>query len=416
MASEYPAPEAVAQTARPRRTVVVLGAALVSGVAGYVVLVLTARSLDAAENADFLVFWGTLFGVFGVLIGLSSETTRAVFAARRSTTVGVRVVAASVALGVGSVVVLGSTGLWWGPHLFGPRWQTLLPILLLGVALFAVHCGVAGALAGRAEWDRYASLVAAEPTVRVLAVACVTAIGGSVGGFALASAAAAGTWLLFTWSSRHYRSAWHARADVTWGPFLGRVLGASSASAASALILVGFPVLLRVTTSDGEFSTAAPLLLAVSLSRAPLLVPLGAYQTVAMTKVMTKGVRALTVPVLVVVTATAVGVVLAYPAGPPMLRLLNPDYEVAGATFSGLVVAAGLVSLLTLSGAVSLALDRHASYLAGWLAATCVTVVVLSFPWSLETRTVVALVVGPLVGIPLHLLRSGTSPRKVSAS
>ncbi len=137
-------PEATAPVSRPRRTVVVLGAAVVSGVAGYVVLVLTARFLDAAENADFLVFWGAMFGVFGVLIGISSETTRAVFAGRESAAAGVRVVPISAALGVGSVVVLGLTGLWWGPHLFGPRWQTLLPVLLLGVALFAVHCGLGG--------------------------------------------------------------------------------------------------------------------------------------------------------------------------------------------------------------------------------------------------------------------------------
>jgi hypothetical protein len=403
MASDDPIPEATAPVPRPRRTVVVLGAAVVSGVAGYVVLVLTARFLDAAENADFLVFWGALFGVYGVLIGISSETTRAVFASPEGATVGVRVMPVSVALGVGSVAVLGSTGLWWAPHLFGPRWQTLLPVLLLGVALFAVHCGLAGAVAGRAEWDRYASLVAAEPTVRVLAVALVATVGASVAGFAVACAAASGTWLLFMVASRHYRSAWHARADVGTRPFLGRVLGASSAAAASALILVGFPVLLRATTPDAEFTTAAPLILAVSLSRAPLLVPLGAYQTIAVTKVMTGGLRTLYVPSLVVVGATLLGALLAYPVGPAVLSLLNPDYDIAGGTFSLLVVAAGLVALLTLSGAASLALERHATYVVGWLSATAATVAVLLLPWSMEPRTVVALIAGPLVAIPIHL-------------
>ena len=125
--------------------------------------------------------------------------------------------------------------------------------------------------------------------MRVIAVALVATVGASVGGFALACAGAAGTWLLFVLVFRDYRRAWHARADVGRGQFLGRVLGACSAAAASALLLVGFPVLLRATTSDAEFATAAPLILAVSLSRAPLLVPLGAYQTIAVTKVMTGG-------------------------------------------------------------------------------------------------------------------------------
>jgi hypothetical protein len=238
----------------------------------------------------------------------------------------------------------------------------------------------------------------------VLGVATVAAVGASVGGFALASAAASGTWLLFVLASPQYRSTWHSRADVGRGPFLGRVLGASSAAAASAVILVGFPVLLRATTPDAEFTTAAPLILAVSLSRAPLLVPLGAYQTIAVTKVMTGGLRTLYVPSLVVVGATLVGAVMADPLGPAVLSLLNPDYEIAGATFSLLVVAAGLVALLTLSGAASLALKHHTAYVLGWVSATALTVMVLLLPYSMETRTVVALIVGPLVGIPIHLL------------
>ena len=71
--------------ARPRSTLSVLGAALTSGLAGYVVLVLAARGLDPAVNAQFLVFWGTVFGFFGVLIGVTTETTRTVFASRGTT-------------------------------------------------------------------------------------------------------------------------------------------------------------------------------------------------------------------------------------------------------------------------------------------------------------------------------------------
>ena len=408
MVPDEATPGALAPVSRPRRTMVVLGAALVSGIAGYVVLVLTARYLDPAENADFLVFWGVLFGVFGVLVGTASETTRAVFAARAadpSPTDGVRVVPVAVAIGAAAAFVVGVSGLWWGAHLFGDRWVGLLPVLLVGFVLFAVHCGLGGALAGRAEWDRYAGLVAAESTVRVVAVGVVAVVGASVTGFAVASAAAAGTWVIFVLVSPRYRLAVAARADVPLRPFLVRILGACSAAAASALLLVGFPVLLRATTSDAEFASAAPLILAVSLSRAPLLVPLGAYQTIAVTKVMTGGLRALREPALVVVVASLAGVVLAYPVGPAVLRLLNPDYEISGATFSWLVVAAGLVALLTLSGAASLALARHTAYVAGWFAATAVTTVVLLFPWAMETRTVVALIAGPLVGIPIHLLR-----------
>ncbi len=409
MASHDPPAEAAAPAAVPGRTVVVLGAAVVSGIAGYVVLVLTARFLDPVENADFLVFWGALFGVFGVLIGISSETTRAVFAARGSAEPladrRARIIPVSAAIGLLTVVVLGLSGLWWAEHLFGERWQVLLPVMLVGVALFSLHCGVAGTLAGRSEWGRYATLVAAEPTVRVTAVALVAATTASVGGFAAASSLAAGTWVVFVLVSRRYRSVLDARADVVLRPYLGNVARTCSAAAASALLLVGFPVLLRLTTPDETFSGAAPLILAVSLSRAPLLVPLGAYQSIAVTKVMSGGLASLRVPALVVAAATAVGVVLAYLLGPAILRLLNPDYDVAGSTFSLLVVAAGLISLLTLTGAASLALDRHTAYAVGWVGATAVAAAILAMPLSMDTRVVAALVVAPLVGMPLHLVR-----------
>ena len=221
------------------------------------------------------MFWGALFGVFGVLIGISSETTRAVFAARDSgepsAAGGARVVPVSAAIGLLTVVVLGVSGLWWAEHLFGDRWQVLLPVMLAGVAIFSLHCGVAGTLAGRSEWGRYATLVAAEPTVRVTAVALVAATTASVGGFAAAGSLAAGTWIVFVLVSRRYRSVLDARADVVLRPFLGNVARACSAAAASALLLVGFPVLLRRDHARRDVRAAAPLILAVSLSRAPLL-------------------------------------------------------------------------------------------------------------------------------------------------
>lgn len=45
----------------------------------------------------------------------------------------------------------------------------------------------------------------------------------------------------------------------------------------------------------------------------------------------------------------------------------------------------------------------HRAYSLGWVSATVVSAVLLSLPLALETRTVVALVCGPLVGIAVHI-------------
>ena len=58
--------------------------------------------------------------------------------------------------------------------------------------------------------------------------------------------------------------------------------------------------------------------------------------------------------------------------GPWALRVVNPDYHVGRATVALLVLAAGLVCLLTLTGAGALALDRHRLYVLGWVVASLV--------------------------------------------
>ncbi|KRF07647.1 hypothetical protein ASG88_02130 [Nocardioides sp. Soil777] len=384
----------------------VVAAALVSGVVGYVVLVLAARELSAADNADFLVFWGALFGVFGVLIGITTETTRAVFAGGGASASGARVLPTALALGASAVAVIGLSGPLWAPHLFGDRWLALLLAMLLGVALFTVHSAMGGATAGRGEWTSYATLVGVESTTRLVLGAAVVLLGGRVVGLAWAVAAACGAWLVLSLTSARYRRAWRTRADVDRAGLLRRMLTACTASGASAVLLVGFPVLLRITTPDDVFAGAAPLILAVSLSRAPLLVPLGAYQNVVVTKVVAQGVGALKGAGEVLLAATVVGAVLAYLLGPFALHVINPAYDVPAWTFAALVVAAGLVCLLTLTGATSMALDHHGAYLGGWLAATGTTalVLVLLQQQDLEARVVVALVVGPLVGMAVHVL------------
>lgn len=384
----------------------VVAAAVISGVAGYAVLVLAARELSAAENADFLVFWGALFGVFGVLIGITSETTRSVFAAGLGSrpAAGARLLPTALALGGGVVAVLGLSGPLWAPHLFGDRWPALLPAMLVGVALFTVHCALGGATAGLGEWTSYATLVSVESSTRLLLSGVAVAAGGRVVGLAWSVTAACGAWLVLSLASGRYRRAWRVHADVDRAGVLSRMVTACTASGASAVLLVGFPVLLRLTTPDDVFAGAAPLILAVALSRAPLLVPLGAYQNVVVTKVVAHGVAALKGATEVVLGATAVGAVLAYLLGPTALRVINPGYDVAAPTFAALMVAAGLVCLLTLTGAASLALDHHAAYLVGWLAATGATTAVLLLPAGLETRVVVSLLVGPLVGMAIHVL------------
>lgn len=385
-------------------TALVLGASLVSGVSGYLALILAARTLSPADNAEFLVFWGTVFALYGVLIGVTTETTRAVTTARDDRPATTPLMPVVVGFGLTLVAVVALSGLVWAPAVLGADWLALLGATALGSALFAVHVAVSGVASGRGAWSGYSLLVAGETASRLLLFVVVALTAASVTGFAVASAVASGFWLLATLFSRRYRDLWNQRVEADVRGLLRRLVASCSATGVSALLLVGYPVLLRVTTPDDVFAGAAPLVLAVSLCRAPLLVPLGAYQNVVVSKVAAHGVRAL-VPVLVGLGAvTAVGALAAWPVGPWALRLVNPDYHVDGPVFAGLVLGAGLVAVLTVTGAAAVALDHHTVYLAGWIAATVTTLGALLVPGMLEARVVTSLLVGPAVGVLVHLV------------
>jgi hypothetical protein len=385
-------------------TALVLGAALVSGVSGYVALILAARTLTAADSAHFLVFWGVVFAMYGVLTGVTTEATRAVSATGHDGTSGTRLVPVAVGFGLVLVAVVGLSGLLWAAPVFGPHWGSLLGATVVGTTLFSVHVAVAGVATGRGAWSGYSLLVAGETATRLVLFVVVAALAAGVAGFAFASAVASGFWIAATLASRRYRHLWTQRVDLEVSGLLRRLVASCAAAGVSALLLVGFPVLLRVTTPDDVFAGAAPIVLAVSLCRAPLLVPLGAYQNVVVARVAVQGVRAL-VPVLAgIVALTLAGALAAWPVGPWAMRVVNPAFHVDGPVFGGLVLGAGLVAVLTVTGAAAVALDHHTVYLAGWIAATVATVATLLLPGGLEQRVITSLLVGPAIGVVVHLV------------
>jgi len=368
--------------------------------------------LSTAENSAFLSFWGAFFAMCGALGGITSETTRAVFAGGTTGTTGTtglgpRVVPVAGGFALVLVALVAVTAPLWSGAVFGASRGPLAGAYLLGALLFPIHSGLGGALSGRAQWSSYATLVGSEATMRLLLVAIVALATPSEVGFAVATTAATGTWILLSLVMPRLRAGWAARADVATPAYVARILAACSAGAATAILVVGFPVLVRLTSSDAVYANAAPIILAVSLTRAPLLVPLGAYQNVAVTKVMAGGPRAIRGVAALVVASTPVAAVAAYLLGPAVLRLIQPSYAVSAATFAALMIAAGLVALLTLSGAIALARTRHTLYSLGWIVATAVAIGGLLLPLDLDARVVASLIAGPLAGMAVHLLAIG---------
>ena len=178
-----------------------------------------------------------------------------------------------------------------------------------------------------------------------------------------------------------------------------------AAAGASAVLVMGFPVLLKATS--GELGAAGGVvILAVTLTRAPLLVPLTAMQgNLIAYFVDHRGarLRALVAPAALVAGVGAVGVLAAGLVGPWVIRTaFGAEYETGGPLLAWLTAGAVSVALLTLTGAATVAAALHRAYSVGWVGATVAAGALLTLPLDLQTRTVVALLCGPLVGIAVH--------------
>lgn len=401
-------------------------AGIVVAAAGYAVLFIAARTLSLEDSTQFLTFWALLFALIGITGGIANETTRAVRAGLRSATephsadvARPRVV--RVGLGVGAVlaVVILATAPLWGSRIL-PQ-DTVLGVVLVAVAvfLFSGHASLTGALAGMGRWPLYARVVSLESVVRLALVIIVAIISASLLGFMVASAVATGAWLIAAGVSARTRQSLDVRADRPLRDYVSGIGYAMVASLSTAALVVGYPVLIRLTTPDDVYVAAAPLLMAISLTRAPLLLPLNAFQGVAITHFIENADRRGGTLLKVVGIILGVGVVgagLAALIGPWLLQfMLGEDYIVTSALLAGLTMAGALLALVTLTGTAVLALGRHVYYSAGWAVASIVALLILLVPIGLEERVVTSLCVGPLVGVAVHgcALVRARAPRSV---
>ncbi|BAS09794.1 uncharacterized protein Rv1510/MT1558/MT1560 [Arthrobacter sp. Hiyo4] len=142
----------------------------------------------------------------------------------------------------------------------------------------------------------------------------------TVAGFALAAAAATFVSVLSLGVSPSVRRAFAMRSNLMPKPLLTGILHAATSTLSSAVLVVGFPVLLRLTTQAEEYLTTAPLLMATALTRAPLMIPLMTYQSVAVAHFMNHrdlGLKALWPIARIILAAGVVGAVLAALLGSP---------------------------------------------------------------------------------------------------
>jgi O-antigen/teichoic acid export membrane protein len=387
-------------------------ATALTALCGYAVVYLAARDLAPAGFSVFAVFWGAFGLVTGAANGLLQETTREVRATgyeSRAEVVPARRthplrVAGMVGIGA-ALVIAGSSPLWSGRVFAEAHWLSV-GLLSVGLAGFCLHATLLGMLAGTNHWTQYGALMVTDAVIRVAVAVATFVIGWGLVGFLWATVAGALAWLIMIVASPTSRSAARLLTAGGTATFLRGAAHSITAAGASAILVMGFPVLLKAT-SNQLGTDGGVVILAVTLTRAPLLVPLTAMQGNLIAHFVderTERLRALIAPAALVAAIGAVGVLAAGLVGPWLLRVgFGPDYHAGGALLAWLTAAAVAIAMLTLTGAATVAAAMHRAYALGWVGATVASTVLLLLPLPLETRTGVALLCGPLVGIAVHL-------------
>jgi O-antigen/teichoic acid export membrane protein len=388
-------------------------ATAVTALCGYAVIYLAARNLAPTGFSVFGVFWGAFGLVTGAANGLLQETTREI----RSTLYlpalpdpqGPRTHPLRIAAMVGAaaaVVIAGSSPLWSGRVFVEARWLSVA-LLSVGLAGFCVHATLLGMLAGTNRWTQYGSLMVTDAVIRVSVATATFVIGWGLTGFLWATVAGAVAWLLMLLTSPSARAAAHLLAPSTTATFLRGAAHSITAAGASAILVMGFPVLLKLTSTELG-AAGGVVILAVTLTRAPLLVPLTAMQGNLIAHFVderSNRLRALLAPAAIVGGIGAFGVLAAGVVGPWVLRVaFGAQYLASSALLAWLTAAAVAIAMLTLTGAATVAAALHRAYALGWVGATVASGMLLLLPLPLQTRTVVGLFCGPLVGIGVHLV------------
>jgi hypothetical protein len=394
-------------------------ATVLSALCGYAVLYLAARDLEPAGFSVFGVFWGAFGLVTGAAFGLLQETTREVRAARyaelvagaagpaaKGTDPRTHPMRVAAMVGVVAAAVIAVTSPLWSSHVFVRAQWLSVALLSVGLAGFCLHATLLGMLAGVGRWTQYGSLMVTDAGLRVAVAAATFVVGWGLVGYLWATVAGAVAWLVLLVASPATREAAQLLTPGGTVTFLRGASHSIAAAGASAILVMGFPVLLKATSGDLG-ATGGVVILAVTLTRAPLLVPLTAMQGNLIAHFVdqrSERLRALVTPAAVVAGLGLLGVLLARVFGPWLLReAFGSEYRADGALLAWLTGAAVAIALLTLTGAAAVAAALHRAYSTGWVSATVASALLLLLPLGLDARTVIALLCGPLVGIAVHL-------------
>ena len=384
----------------------------IAGVASYLVTWLVPNQIGLAHYALFAVFWSFLYLLVGTLSGIQQEVTRAT---RPITEPRGPVRAAAFAVLVAAIVlllILGSAPAWVSAIFPTEGWGLVAP-LAVGAASYVFVAVLAGSLYGVAQWLPIALMIVVDSLLRLVGIGIVLAFTHDLVALAWAAAIPFPGALIVLWLFIRGSIVGRSELDVGYRRLTWNVARTTLAAAAASAMVSGLPFLIGISAPAAPRALVGTLILSITLARAPLIIVAMSLQSYF---IVTFRARArdfwrtfLRLQALVLGGGFALAI-LGWLLGPLVFSLLfRGQVALEGWYVAVLVISSALVAALCISAPAVLARGRHFAYTAGWVTAAVVTVVSLALPFELTTRTVLALLAGPVAGLLIHGLSLAVS-------
>ena len=408
-------------------TGILLATAIVGGI-GYIITGLVPRIIGVASYSVFAVFWATLFFLVAALSGIQQEVTRATH--RRRGDVGsqghrVRNFALVGAFVCGAAIV--ATSPVWSPAAFVSNGMWLALPLAVGVGSYCALAVLGGTFYGVADWRSVFWLMMTEGVLRLafvgLALVWTSNVVVLAWAVALPIPITVATLALTTGRKRTRES----RLDVSVRRLVWNAGRTVVASASMGLLVSGLPLILSLSSRGVDKAALGLVMLAATLTRAPLIVVAMALQSYFVVFFRNRKAALGRTLILLLGSLLIVGLVLSvigYGIGPFLFRLLIPGAtDLSAGLIAGLIATAALVAGLCITGPCLLSLGAHSMVAVGWLIAAVLTTGLLFLPMPLDSRVIIALAAGPgtalsahLVYLATHALSSKPTMRTIDAS
>lgn len=393
----------------------VVTATAIAGVGGYAITTVAAAGLGDSY-AVFAIFWSALYLVVGALAGIQQEVTRGIRPPSGSASPIGRASVASLSVGAAVVVAAAvlATSPLWASAVFGRETQLVFP-LAFGAAGYIFVAAATGIMYGVHLWKPLALAIVLDVLLRfvLIGVGLISDLDVTMLGWAVVLPFPLLTVILWIVAGR--RLAASRMLDVGYRIAGANILRTVVAAAATAVLVSGFPLLLGATSPLESARVLSAVILALTLTRAPLVVTTIALQSYLIVYFRD---RAQSWPSLVRI----MGVLLALAASLALLAWwVGADVIVAvvgevfriDAEFLALLVMSSVpTAWVVVSGTAVLARSAHTWYSAGWVIAAVAAVLLLLVPGDIYSRSLLALSVGPLAGLLVHLFALAVTPQR----